>query len=131
MKSRFSLLIILIVSSLLFAGSFIEYFKGKSENEKVTLEWKTREESNLKEFVIERKSTVGDFISIGSIPPKGSNSYYTFIDENAFKSSSAIYVYRLKIVDLDGSTSYSNSITVSHSVSGVKRTWGSIKAMFR
>jgi len=42
-----------------------------------------------------------------------------------------IFIYRLKIVDTNGQASYSNEVSVSHNVSGVKRTWGSIKAMFR
>lgn len=131
MKRLLFLTIFISFISVLVAGTFLEYFRGKSESEKVVLEWKTREEASLKEFIVERKSTVGDYLTIGTISPKGSNSYYTFTDETAFKSSSSIYYYRIKIIDTDGSYAYSNEITIIHSVSSVKRTWGSIKAMFR
>jgi hypothetical protein len=117
--------------TLVFAGATLEFFRGKSENDKVFLEWKSREEIALKEYVVERKSLNSEYISLATIQPKGNNSYYTFIDETAFKSLGSIYYYRLKIVDYNGSISYSNEISVFHSVSSVKRTWGSIKAMFR
>ncbi|MBM4174700.1 MAG: hypothetical protein FJ213_00785 [Ignavibacteria bacterium] len=131
MKRFLYITIFISFISVLFAGTFLEYFRGKSESERVVLEWKTREEASLKEFTVERKSAVGDYITIGTISPKGSNSLYTFTDETAFKSSSSVYYYRIKILDTDGSYAYSNEITIIHSVSSVKRTWGSIKAMFR
>jgi hypothetical protein len=66
------------------------------------------------------------------VQPKGSNSLYTYVDRSAYKDTESVYVYRLKILEASsGPSSYSNEITVSHSVSSVKRTWGSIKAMFR
>lgn len=117
--------------ALLFAGSTLEFFRGRSENSKVILEWKSREEIALKEFIVERKAINGDYIPLATISPKGNNSYYTFIDETAFKSQGSIYYYRLKLVDFNGAISYSNEISIFHSVSSVKRTWGSIKAMFR
>jgi hypothetical protein len=39
--------------------------------------------------------------------------------------------YRLKLVRPDKSFTYSNSVSVTHSVSSIKRTWGMIKEMFR
>lgn len=131
MKPFIILNIIFFICSLVFAGAIFEKFQGKSENDKVIIEWKTREESNVKSFVIERKAIGGDFIGLNEINSKGNYSFYQYVDETAFKSTSSVYNYRIKIVDIDGSVSYSNEISVIHSVSSVKRTWGSIKAMFR
>jgi hypothetical protein len=132
MKFRFSqLFIILLISITLFAGTFLEYFHGRSEGEDIRLEWKTREEVNLEHFKIERKTPQSSFVEIATIQPKGSNSYYTYLDQSTYKAADMIFIYRLKIVDTNGQVSYSSEVSVSHSVSGVKRTWGSIKAMFR
>ncbi len=131
MKKVFTTVYLLSFISLLFAGATLEFFRGRSESNRVILEWKSKEESAVKEFIVERKSLNSDFIPIGSIQPKGNNSFYTFIDETAFKSLGSVYYYRLKIVDFNGTISYSNEISILHSVSSVKRTWGSIKAMFR
>jgi len=112
-------------------GAFFDYFHAKSESDNIKLEWKTGDELNLKQFVVERKSINGDFLPVTTIQPKGSNSYYSYVDENAYKPNNVVFVYRIKILDYDNTFSYSKEITVTHGVSGIKRTWGSIKAMFR
>ncbi|MCC6548542.1 MAG: hypothetical protein IT279_00585 [Ignavibacteriaceae bacterium] len=121
----------LILTATLVSGAFIEFFHAKSENNAVKLEWKTTTESSLREFVVERKTVNGNFITIGKVAARGENSYYSYVDEAAFKSSEYVFVYRLKLINTDSQFSYSKEISVSHSLSDVKRTWGSIKAMFR
>ncbi|MCB2203431.1 hypothetical protein KQI65_01680 [bacterium] len=126
-------LVLLIVSATAFGGAFLDFFNGRSDGENIILEWKTRSESNLLRYEIQRKAGQdGEFVTLSTVNPKGSNSLYSFTDRSAYKATESIYVYRLKIVEASGSpASFSNEITVSHSVSSVKRTWGSIKAMFR
>ncbi len=132
MKMKISyILVLLLVATAVLAGTFLEYFQGRSEGEDIRLEWKTREEVNLQHFKVERKTPQSSFVDITTIEPKGSNSYYTYLDQSAYKTDNMLFVYRLKIVDTNGQVAYSNEVSVSHSVSGVKRTWGSIKAMFR
>lgn len=132
MKFRYYLYIIIFLAiATVYAGTFLEYFHGRSEGDDVRLEWKTREEVNLQHFRIERKTPQNSFVEISTVQPKGNNSYYTYLDQSAYKTTDMIFIYRLKIIDTNGQTSYSNEVTVSHNVSGVKRTWGSIKAMFR
>jgi len=133
-KSIKLLLPLLLISqiSILFAGAFITYFHGRSTGDSIVLEWQTGQETNLKAFVVERKTPISNFTEIGNLNCKGSNSTYTYTDNNAYKSNEAAYIYRLKLIDKDGDSSYSNEVTVTHGgVSSVKRTWGSIKALFR
>lgn len=130
-KGILRLFSIIVVISTIYAGAFLDYFQGRSEGEDVRLEWKTSEEVNLHNFIIERKTPKSSFVEIATIQPKGDNSYYSYLDQSAYKTEGMVFIYRLKILDNDGSISYSSEVTVSHSVSGVKRTWGSIKAMFR
>ncbi|MCJ7553624.1 MAG: hypothetical protein MUO34_07045 [Ignavibacteriaceae bacterium] len=120
-----------ILIATVYAGALIDYFNARSENEDIRLEWRTSEETNLAKFVIERKTPQSTFAEIQTIEPKGSNSVYVYYDRNAYKSNDLLFIYRLKIVDINGIISVSAETTVSHNVSGVKRTWGSIKAMFR
>lgn len=122
---------ILVIAAAVYAGTFLDYFQGRSEGEDVLLEWKTSAEVDLKHFAIERKTPQNPYIELAIVEPKGSNSFYSYVDEAAYKTADLVFIYRLKIVDNDGSTSFSAEVTVSHNVSGVKRTWGSIKAMFR
>lgn len=127
---KISLILILVVSVI--ASAFIQSITARSDGENIIVEWKTGEESSsLNKFVVERKTPNNGFIEIGTVTPKGSNSFYTYIDHNIFKGNDYIFTYRLKIVDNNSQVSYSSEVSVSHSISGVKRTWGSIKAMFR
>ncbi|MDX9759445.1 MAG: hypothetical protein RBU27_09815 [Bacteroidota bacterium] len=135
MKKRYLgiLTALLFVTWTAIGGAFIDFFNGRSDGDNIVLEWKTRGESNLQRFEIQRKAgTSGEFVTLTTVQPKGSNSLYTYVDRSAYKDAGSLYAYRLKILESSsGPASYSNEITVTHSVSSVKRTWGSIKAMFR
>jgi len=131
MKIKVVLFALIFAFGTIVAGAFLDFFHAKSEDGQVKIEWKTASESNLKEFVVERRTHNTPFMEVTTIQPKGNNSYYAYYDEGAYKTTDVIYVYRLKIFDRDNSTSYSREVSVSHSVSGFKKTWGSIKAMFR
>jgi hypothetical protein len=120
-----------LFSAVSFAGVYLDFFHARSENDNVRLEWKTGDENNVKMFVIERKSLQGGYVEVASIAPKGSYNYYSYLDETAYKAQGVLFIYRLKIVDSNNQSTYSSEISVSHNISGVKRTWGSIKAMFR
>lgn len=126
-------LVLILLAGSAISGAFLDFFNGRSDGDNIVLEWKTRSETNMLRFEIQRKAgTNGDFVSLATVSPKGSNSQYAYVDRSAYKDAESIYVYRLKIVETgSGPSSFSNEITVSHSVSSVKRTWGSIKAMFR
>lgn len=130
MKKSTTFIVFLIVATI-YAGASVSYFHVRSEGDNIKLEWQTSSESNLQNFVIERKTPQSTFIEVGSVSPKGGSSVYSYVDQNTYKTNDVIFIYRLKLVDNDGSVSYSYETTVSHSVSSVKRTWGSIKAMFR
>lgn len=131
-KGILTSLAFLVSLGTLFAYAYLSEFHARSNGDSIILEWKSTQESNLDSYMVERKSVNGNFVQISTVAPKGSNSYYSFEDKNAYKTSSSIYVYRLRIVDKGSyENHYSNEVTVYHSVSSVKKTWGSIKAMFR
>ena len=120
--------IVLAFAEIIKSGSF----QASSDGINVTLHWYTEDESNVARFEMERRSgTEGEFASIGTVDPKGS-SLYEFVDNSAFRKIVSLYQYRIKIVSSNGTpATYSTIVTVNHTVSGVRRTWGSIKAMFR
>lgn len=106
--------------------------QARSDGSSVILSWVTDDETNVARFEIERRAgTTDEFGYIASVSPKGP-SLYEFIDHSAYKVSSTLYQYHIKILFSDNTSPvYVGPVTVSHTVSGVKRTWGSIKAMFR
>jgi len=137
MKKSFIKIFVLLVCFLplesLFGGATIPQngFTAYSSNGDIQIHWQTTSESNVSYFVIERKTQSSDWIVIATLNPQ-SDRDYEYVDQNVFKSNDNIYYYRIKIVDKDGSVSYTNEISVLHSTAtSVKRTWGSIKALFR
>ena len=102
------------------------------DGENIRLEWNTGVEENLVSFIVERKTPESSWIEIETIQPKGNNSNYYFIDKSAYKANDLIFLYRIKIHTNESIPyHYSNEVTVYSKPNDVKRTWGSIKAMFR
>lgn len=129
------IIILTTFSGMLLAGLTLQYFMAKTNGEGILVEWKTGDEAGTVRFDIERSAANPDnFIFIKSISATGNNSYYSYQDNGVNikgSESSSIYFYRLKCYQPNGSYTYSNSISVVHAISGIKTTWGSIKAIFR
>ena len=121
---------LLFFSSILFAGAALKFIQGHSESDNIIIEWQTEKEFNIKSFTVERKTPNGSFVGIATVSPKGDYSYYRFVDEGVYKTADRLYTYRVKIDDGTYVT-YSAEVPVAISLSDVKRTWGSIKALFR
>jgi hypothetical protein len=130
MKKKLIISLIAITLSAIYAGAFLTNFSVKSQDGDVIITWQTSSETDVKNFVIQRSTIKGGWIDIATVEPEADHNY-EYVDQSAYKTTDTIYYYQLKIVDYNGSITYSNKETVAHSVSSVKRTWGSIKALFR
>jgi hypothetical protein len=125
------LLIGILSFSILYGGAIVDDFGAISEGDNIVLHWLSLTETNVKHYEILRGPDKDHLSFLATIEAKGSNSDYTFVDASAYKTTNSTYAYGLVIVDVDGSKSEPMRIFVDHNVSGVKRTWGSIKALFR
>ena len=79
------------------------------------IDWVTGNEEKGDKFELERSSDASNFELIGLIGAKGEASKYTYWDEAPLNG---INYYRLKMVDANGSTSYSKTVSASTRVSG-------------
>jgi hypothetical protein len=125
--------LVVLLAATIASGEVIKSgsLQASSDGVNVTLRWITDDESNILRFDVERSSGIdGNFTSIGSLDRKGP-SVYEFVDHSAFMRTATIYQYRVMMVYTDGSRVPTSALTVSHTVSGVRRTWGSIKSLFR
>ncbi len=96
------------------------------------LEWQTGQEINFQSFVIERSPNGQSFLPVGVVQARGSFSEYSFTDESPLDvDRERTFFYRIKLVNRDGTFTYSETLEVSLNFSAVQQTWGSIKAMFR
>ena len=88
-------------------------FYGKNvNNQYAVLNWTTTGEINNDHFDIERSSVNSDYKTIGTIKGNGTTSVahdYSFTDTNPFDGEN---FYRLKQVDINGSTTYSKIVPV-------------------
>ena len=82
------------------------------QNTAVLLEWQTLNEQNAAHFIIERSGDAVHFEQLGQVRASGSSSsvhQYSFRD---LQPLSAVNFYRLRIVDEDGTYSYSKIVVV-------------------
>lgn len=87
-------------------------FAGSLNSNGVQLNWTAENnEQDGKNFVIERMSAGGSFTAIGSVPASVTGRQYSFVDNNP---SVGKIQYRLKAMNQDGSSSYSNIIIISN-----------------
>jgi hypothetical protein len=101
----------------------------------VVVKWTSEDETGVSGYMIERKSGAGGvFIPILSqkITAKGSRQTYEFADETAFRTTGSFYTYRITPVnDVGAAVGNPYYVSIDQNPSSVRRTWGSIKAMFR
>ncbi len=117
--------------TLAFAGALITNMLVKVDGENVVIEWWTSNETNVKYFGIERKTPQSDFVEIDKVDPGRSDNHYVYVDKNIYKTEDLLFIYRIAIVDNDNSVTHSKEYSARPLISGFKKTWGSIKAMFR
>ena len=130
----FAALLIVAVSVVLQASARISEFYAKREKNTVILEWTTEEESNLAKFEIYRSTDQVRWHKIGETRAVGESSQrnvYSFTDNSIFKGAVNTLFYRLVLVEKTGTNQSWDVIASVEGQSGIRHTWGSIKAMFR
>ncbi|WP_422358787.1 T9SS type A sorting domain-containing protein [Reichenbachiella sp.] len=88
------------------------YFKGEASDAHVALHWQTRSELNSDHFVLEKRVGKDSFIELSKVEAMGNSNQpadYFSIDKAPVLGEN---FYRLKQVDIDGSSTYSEIIMV-------------------
>ncbi|PZP45461.1 MAG: hypothetical protein DI598_13245 [Pseudopedobacter saltans] len=89
----------------------LKSFSGVENAGQVNLNWQTVSEINFNKFSVERSSDGKDWNVIGEVNAKEGASFprdYVFIDYSPLRSN----LYRLKMIDLDGSFKTGNVISI-------------------
>ncbi len=93
-------------------------FNGDANEDGITLKWETATETNNKGFDIEKSSDNKNFKKIGYIEGNGTTTLkqsYTYTDASVSSGKGKFY-YRLKQIDFDGTTKYSDVVEVDYSL---------------
>lgn len=97
-------------------------FKAIRKQNTAVLQWQTATEQNSESFVIERSSDGNRFTAIGTVRAAGnSNTMRSYSYEDAFPLKGKNY-YRLKQVDIDGRSSYSD-IRILSFITDARLSW--------
>ncbi len=133
MKNRYLIKILLILGFIAtaFAGANIQTFQAIASGDNVNLEWQVSDETNVQYYVIQRQTPQTNFIDVARIPANGS-SVYKYTDQSIYKTNDVMLTYQIGVIYFgDPNIYYLKQTRISLSISGIRRTWGSIKAMFR
>ena len=89
-------------------------FTGVPQGKTVVLQWKTTDEVNASQFIVERGSDGVSFSTIGSVAAKGlvGENDYQFTDGEPLAGNN---FYRLKMVDKDNAFTYSPIVLIQQS----------------
>ena len=111
-------------------GVFRE-FSAVGSGQQVVLDWTVQPGLAPAMFHVQRSFDGQRFIAIADVRPADGVYQYTYVDDDLFKGELHTYYYRIEAV-LSGDRSALSAVReVTLSFSGIRRTWGSIKAMFR
>lgn len=130
----------IVATTLLIAGNVIRdnSLSAASFGNAIVVKWSTVDETGVQTFEVWRSSqprtspnSTLQFVRVKEMPAKGYSSSYEYTDNEAFKTSGGFYTYKIRIIYVQGPPSESQEVSVSGPTSAAKRTWGSIKAMFR
>lgn len=107
--------------------------QARSDGRTIVVTWSMIDESDVLYYEVLRKA--GPNGNFGVISPqiqkRGNNSTYEYKDLSVFKSEDGIYFYKVRLVTGHNPAPETSEASVSFLSSAAKRTWGSIKAMFR
>jgi len=132
MRQKLTTVFLLVFISSLFAGVVFSEYSATPETDRVTITWTTKSETNIKAFSILRSNDDKTFIELKRINAQGPGTQYTYVDENVvFKDVSPLF-YKITAIDRNGRiVEETDGMIVHPNISGIFRTWGAIKAMFR
>lgn len=88
-------------------------------NNDVTVKWQTLTESNTSHFVVEKSTNGKDWEAIGTVAAAGNSLFKKEYSLNDTKPAADNY-YRIQQVDIDGTFTYSNVVTIKVNATVIK-----------
>lgn len=130
------LLVVMLLGAWSSAQVVLSSFEARSDGADVVVSWKASLEDEVKDYALERKSRYDtEFKALTNLDSKGANFLYEFRDRTVYGASQVEsdeqVEYRLRVNFIDGTADIVSPIAVDYTPTAVRRTWGSIKAMFQ
>lgn len=126
-----ALLLIVLFTGLLYADAVFTTSSATPEENRVTIVWITKSETNIKHFKVMRSNDGETYIELTKMAPKGPGTRYEYVDEKVMFRGTSVLFYKVQAIDKNGNVISESIMPPVHpNISSIFRTWGAIKAMF-
>jgi len=124
---------VLALTAASSGGVRLSYFNVEETSPSFVITWLSEEETDVREYALQRRTihTNGVFVPLQTLPVHGTGKEYRYEDDQVFKSEAEQVDYRLEAVFTNGLRQVLVSRSIHYTPTAVRRTWGSIKAMFQ
>lgn len=94
------------------------------------VEWAAESEDDLDYYEVEVSAELGARTRVVEVEPLGAQHPYVFRDDDLYKGAEVVQYTLYAVLD-DGGRQLVGSKQIAYTPTAVRRTWGSIKAMFQ
>jgi len=94
------------------------------------VEWAAESEDDLARYEVEVSAELGARTRLVEVEPRGAQHPYVFRDDDLYKGAEVVQYTLYAVLD-DGARQLVGSKQIAYTPTAVRRTWGSIKAMFQ
>ena len=131
---------VLIVLLMLLAGAVfppaaveLEYFEVEQQGPEFVVKWKASVEQDVHSYVLTHKTSLSNeqFIEVFAADAHGPMKEYSFRDDQVYKAGAEKLDYRLQAVYSNGVREVIATKSLNYTSTAIRRTWGSLKAMFQ
>lgn len=111
----------------------LDFFRVDRENNDMVVTWEATTENGVNRYELQRKTqfTNNQYVVVSEVKPHGTGKTYRLMDDQVYKISSEQVDYRLEVVYSNGVREELAKQSINYTPTTVRRTWGSIKAMFQ
>ena len=126
--------LLLTGATLLPADVQLEFFQVENQSQEFVITWKSLIEEDVRVFELTHRTALSSgeqFVTVFAPEAHGTDKVYTYRDNQVYKSGSEKVDYQLWAVYTSGVREVVATKSVNYTSTAVRRTWGSLKAMFQ
>ncbi|MBE2186377.1 MAG: hypothetical protein IAE99_06360 [Rhodothermales bacterium] len=109
-------------------------YRAQMEASAARIEWQMEAEPGVVAFDLRRRTATsnGAFVTVATLRPHGAARMYEYVDASLYKGNEmALAEYQVEATFAGGARVVLFSAPVNYTTTSIRRTWGSIKAMFQ
>lgn len=127
------LTVLLLCAASMGYGVKLQFFEVTAEGRDFAIKWQMEQEQEVREYELSRKTpyTNEQFVKVQAFQAHGTGIPYEFRDDQVYKSAAEQLDYRLEVIYENGLREVIITKSMNYTSTAVRRTWGSIKAMFQ